>query len=86
MVFDIVKYKIIHVFIQHCCYRVLLLGSLHAESPGFDSPHLHAIFEWSRVRLTLGANLSTYSSVVERSIAELFLLVALVFFLYQRKG
>lgn len=30
-----------------------------------------AMFEWSRVRLTLGASLvSTYSSVVERSIAE----------------
>ena len=31
-------------------------SALHAESPGFDSPHLHdVIFEWSRVRLTLGA-------------------------------
>ena len=29
-----------------------------------------AYFEWSRVRLTLGAILSTHSSVVERSIAE----------------
>eukprot|EP00985_Skeletonema_marinoi_P013635 scaffold6789_cov206-Skeletonema_marinoi.AAC.19 len=61
-------------------------SALHAESPGFDSPHLHrirvravqgarlkfecvrtrgfkshrmqAIFEWSRVRLTLGAILA----------------------------
>ncbi len=48
-------------------------SALHAESPGFDPPYLqHAIFEWSRVRLTLGANCGTYSSVVERSIAEHF--------------
>ena len=33
-----------------------------------------ADFEWSRVRLTLGANFSTYSSVVERSIADLLFL------------
>ena len=35
-----------------------------------------AMFEWSRVRLTLGASFSscTYSSVVERSIADAFLL------------
>ena len=34
-----------------------------------------AMFEWSRVRLTLGASIfSTYSSVVERSIAEQCLL------------
>jgi hypothetical protein len=29
------------------------------------------IFEWSRVRLTLGAYRRTHSSVVERSIADL---------------
>ena len=33
-------------------------SALHAESPGFDSPHLQAVFEWSRVRLTLGALLA----------------------------
>jgi hypothetical protein len=31
---------------------------------------LRSIFEWSRVRLTFGANLGTNSSVVERSIAD----------------
>ena len=61
--------------------QFLLLGdvasgntsALHAESPGFDSPHLHAHFEWSRVRFTLGAltSVGTYSSEVERSIAEM---------------
>ena len=54
-------------------------SALHAESPGFDSPHLHspATFEWSRVQSTSGAQRwylrlkmpSTCSSVGERSIA-----------------
>ena len=32
-------------------------SALHAEDQGFNPPHLHylSIFEWSRVRLTLGA-------------------------------
>ena len=32
-------------------------SALHAEGQGFNPPHLHylSIFEWSRVRLTLGA-------------------------------
>lgn len=44
-------------------------SALHAESPGLDTQHLHAVFESSRVRLTLGA-MYEHSSVVERSIAE----------------
>ena len=47
-------------------------SALHARSPGFDSPHLQADFEWSRVRFTLGASIGTYSSEVERSIADTF--------------
>ena len=46
-------------------------SALHAESPGFDSPHLQASFEWSRVRFTLGASNGTYSSEVERLIADI---------------
>ena len=45
-------------------------SALHAEGLGFNPRILHAVFEWSRVRLTLGAPHGTYSSVVERSIAE----------------
>ena len=48
-------------------------SALHAESPGFDSPHLQASFEWSRVRFTLGASIGTYSSEVERSIADIMI-------------
>jgi hypothetical protein len=33
-------------------------AALHAASPEFDPPLLQAIFEWSRVRLTLGAHLA----------------------------
>jgi hypothetical protein len=33
-------------------------AALHAASPEFDPPLLQAIFEWSRVRLTLGALLA----------------------------
>ena len=47
-------------------------SALHVESPGLDSPHLQADFEWSRVRFTLGASIGTYSSEVERSIADTF--------------
>ena len=46
--------------------------------PFQDANRCEAIFEWSRVRLTLGANFSTYSSVVERSIAVFFWLFLLM--------
>ena len=61
-------------------------SALHAESPGFDSPHLHATtFEWSRVRFTLGAAtvVGTYSSEVERSIADM---LELLFFSHHHCG
>ena len=48
-------------------------SALHAENPAFDSPNLQASFEWSRVRFTLGASIGTYSSEVERSIADIMI-------------
>ena len=45
----------------------------YKESPSFDSPHLEADFEWSRVQFTLGASIGTYSSKVERSIADIMI-------------
>jgi hypothetical protein len=39
--------------------------------PSGDGTAAYAVvFEWSRVRLTLGAVYGTYSSVAERSIAD----------------
>ena len=35
-------------------------SALRVESLGFDSPHLQAGFEWSRVRFTLDASIGTY--------------------------
>ena len=46
-------------------------SALRAKSPGFDSPHLQADFECSRVRFTLGASIGTYSLEVEPFIAAI---------------
>ena len=54
---------------------------------GIDSSYDDvAEFEWSRVRFTLGASIGTYSSEVERSIAEIFLLLLLNFFVVTFAG
>ena len=47
------------------------VSALHVESQEFNSLHLKAGFEWSRVRFTLGASIGTYSSEVERSITDI---------------
>ena len=41
------------------------------ECAGSDSVYIEASFEWSHVRFTLGASIGTYSSEVERSIADI---------------
>ena len=46
--------------------RPLCMRKVPGSIPGIS---MVATFDWSRVRLTLGATCGTYSSVVERSIA-----------------